>query len=183
MTKSWLALSLIIAVAAFPSARAEEHPKEHPTAGGNEHPHEHPSAHKEKRAKKKEHPEGHEHPAGSKAWNKQMRKEFNQAVEDHVRAESKDGAFTVHDDKLDKDWDLKLVGVHKKRIVHLGESSFFACADFKTAGKSNKEMLDLDFYATKGPEGWRIDQTLIHKVNGKPRYTYNSKNEQVPVED
>ncbi|MBI4057511.1 MAG: hypothetical protein HY399_08210 [Elusimicrobia bacterium] len=25
------------------------------------------------------------------------------------------------------------------------------------------------------------DQVLVHKVNGKERYTYNSKNERVPV--
>ena len=56
-------------------------------------------------------------------------------------------------------------------------------ADFKTVEKGAKDKLDLDFYATKGPDGWKIDKTVIHKVNGKPRYTYNDKNEMVPVTD
>ena len=199
-------LTLTLSLALAPCARAGEHPKEHPSdpkeSSAGEHPSEHPAAKKKKEhpehQKDKEHPaghkrpwwkfwgggehpEGHEHPAGSKHWNKQMRREFNAAVEDHVRRSAADGGFKVRDEKLGKTWSLALVGVHKKRIVHLGGSSFFACADFKTVGKGQKAMLDLDFYATKGKGGWTIDKTLIHKVNGKPRYTYNDKNERVPV--
>lgn len=174
MSKAMLALPLSLALASAAPSWAGEHPKEHPTAAGQEHPKQ------ESKGKKNEHPPGHEHPVGSKHWNKQMRKEFNEAVEDHVRRTSVDGAFKVQDDKLGKEWPLKLVGVHKKRIVNLGGSSFFACADFKTVS-GEKAKLDLDFYATKSPDGWKIDKTVIHKVDGKPRYTYNEKNEMVPV--
>lgn len=181
MKKIILALPLSLALMSAAALRAGEHPKEHPTAAGQEHHKEHPKEHP---AAKKEHPAGHEHPAGSKAWNKQMRKEFNEAVEHHVERESAaEGAFKVKDDKLGKEWALKLIGVHKKRIVGLGGNSFFACADFKPVEKGSKDKLDLDFYATKGPDGWKIDRTVIHKVNGKPRYTYNEKNEMVPAKD
>lgn len=177
MKKIILALPLSLALTSAAALRAGEHPREHPAAAVHEQHKEHPAA-------KKEHPAGHEHPAGSKAWNKQMHKEFNEAVEHHVEHESAaSGAFKIKDNKLGKEWALKLVGVHKKRIVGLGGNSFFACADFKTVEKGSKDKLDLDFYATKGPEGWKIDRTLIHKVNGKPRYTYNEKNEMVPVKD
>jgi hypothetical protein len=176
-----LVIPLGLALVSAAPARAGEHPKEHPTAAAQEHPKEHPAA---KPAAKKEHPAGHEHPAGSEGWNKQMRKEFNEAVEAHVKKQAAaEGAFKVKDEKLGKVWALKLVGVHKKRIVGLGGNSFFACADFKSVEKGSKDKLDLDFYATKGQEGWVIDRTVIHKVNGKPRYTYNEKNEMVPVKD
>lgn len=176
---------LIAALALAYGARAAEHP-EHPQA--HEHPAEQPQAKPEKGAheehpaghKHGEHPAGHEHPVGSKAWSKQMRKEFNAAVVDFVAGEAKDGAYSVKDEVLGKTWELKLIGVHKKRIVHLGDKGFFACADFKTVG-GEKRKLDLDFYATKDAGGWRIDKVLIHKVDGKPRYTYNEKNERVPV--
>lgn len=169
MRISMLALPLSLALAHAAPAYAAEHP-------------EHPTGAPAKKQAKEEHPAGHEHPVGSKAWNKQMRKEFTEAVGNHVKAQSVDGAFSVKDDKLGKTWPLKLVGVHKKRIVHLGDKSFFACADFQTVS-GEKAKLDLDFYATKGPEGWKIDKTVIHKVNDKPRYTYNEKNEMVPVNE
>jgi hypothetical protein len=170
MSKAMLALPLGLALASAAPSWAGEHPKEHPTASGQEHPKE------ESKGKK------NEHPVGSKHWNKQMRREFNEAVEDHVRRMSAGGAFKVQDEKLGKEWELKLIGVHKKKIVHLGGESFFACADFKTVG-GEKAKLDLDFYATKSPDGWKIDKTVIHKVDGKPRYTYNEKNEMVPAND
>lgn len=154
---------------------AQEHPKEHPTSSSSP-AEEHPKA-----KSSAEHPAGHEHPVGSKGWNKHMRKEYTQAVENHVKEKSTDGAFTIKDDKLDKEWRLKLAGVHKKRIAHLGGTSFFACADFKSVETGSKDKLDLDFYATKTGNNWKIDKVLIHKVNDKPRYTYNDKNEMVPM--
>lgn len=145
---------------------------------GGEHPREHP-----KESSGKEHP-GEKHEAGSKAWEKQMHKEFVKAVKAHVKErKAAEGSFRIEDEKLGKVWKLKLLRVHKKRVVGLGGKSFFACADFKSVEKGSKDKLDLDFYATKGPDGWKIDKVLIHKVNGKPRYTYNDKNERVPVKD
>ena len=176
MRRIILAMPFSLALTSAVMSQAAEHPKEHPTAAP-------PKQQTAKPSAKEEHPAGHEHPVGSKAWNKQMRKEFNEVVENHVKKQSVDGAFKVTDEKLGKAWPLKLVGVHKKRIVQLEGNSFFACADFKTVEKGAKDKLDLDFYATKGPDGWKIDKTVIHKMNGKPRYTYNDKNEMVPVTD
>ncbi len=167
-------LALSLALASAVASRAAEHPKEHPTApAAQEHP------------KGKEHPAGHEHPVGSKAWTKEMNKGFAKAVEDYVaqRSSAGGGAFKIQDEKLGREWALKLIGVHKKRVVHLGEQHFFACADFKTIENGKKEKLDLDFYASKTPDGWKIDKTVIHKVDGRPRYTYNEKNEMAPVKD
>jgi len=178
MTKTFA--FVVAAVFAVP-LMAGEHPKEHPT--GAEHPApkaaakaEHPKG--MEHPKGKEHPAGHEHPVGSKAWTKQMSKEYTKAVEDHV-AKSPEG-FKVKDDKLGKEWTLKLIGVHKKRVAHLGGMGFFACADF--ASTNTKDKLDLDFYASKAGDSWAIDQVLVHKVNGQARYTYNEKNERVPLE-
>lgn len=173
---------VIAALLAATTLKAAEHPKEHPTAKSAQEEHisgvegktaEHP--------KKGEHPAGHEHPMGSKEWTKQTTKEYTQEVERYVKEESAKGAFKVHDDKLGKDWQLKLVRIHKDRVVHLGNNQFFACSDFKSVKKGSKDKVDLDFYATKTKEGWKTDKVLIHKVNGRPRYTYNDKNEMVPV--
>ncbi|TPW21676.1 MAG: hypothetical protein FD126_443 [Elusimicrobia bacterium] len=171
MTKT---LAFVFAVALSAPLSAGEHP-EHPT--GAEHPSPKAAA-KSEHPKGKEHPAGHEHPVGSKEWTKQMSKEYTKAVEGHV-AKAPEG-FKVMDGKLGKEWTLKLIGVHKKRVAHLGDKKFFACADFKST--NTKDKLDLDFYASKTGDAWVIDQVLIHKVNGQARYTYNDKNERIPVE-
>ena len=158
---------------------AAEHP-EHPTAKPAAPAQEHPAA-KPDKEKKAEHP-AHEHPVGSKHWLKDVRKGYTAAVEKKVKDDIAAGGFTVKDEKLGKDWNLKLDHVHKDRIVSLGGDKFFACADFKSAEKGSKEKVDLDFYATKKGDSWSIDKVLVHKVDGKERYTYNDKNEMVPVD-
>ncbi len=189
MKKLTAALFALLVPAAL---AASEHPKEHPTAAnsvGGEHPKAKGAEHPSGDVKGHEHPMGgaehpagkpHEHPVGSKAWNKQMSKEYNKAVVDYVEKSAGEGAFKVSDDKLGKEWALKLVRVHKNKIAHLGEGRFFACADFKAVGE--KAKVDLDFYAMRGEDGsWSMEKVLVHKVDGKARYTYNDKNEMVPV--
>ena len=137
-----------------------------------------------------EHPKGHEHPAKAKKakkegkWvsHKKTMNAFVKAVNGHVDMKTADeGSFKVFDDKLDKTWELKLVRIHTKRIARLAEDKFFACADFKTMGDGKKIAVDLDFFVTKSGEDWNVDEVLVHKVSGKPRYTYNANNERVPV--
>ncbi len=157
---------LTAALALALPAAAGEHP-EHPKG------HEHPG---------KEQADKHEHPGREKnAAHKELMKEFVRAVEDDIAAKTAGGGgkFTVSDDVLKKDWGLKLQRIHKHKIARLSENSFFACADFKeTEGKGK---LDLDFYVTKTGADWKVDKVLVHKVEGKPRFTYNEKNEMVPV--
>lgn len=170
----WLSLATLLFFAS--TLRAAEHP-EHPTGPAKtpDAKHEHPAG----GGKKAQEPS-----VGSKAWKAMVRKEYNAAVEDYVRAQSAGKAgLPAQDDKLGKQWDLKLINVHKDKIVHLGDDKFFACADLKTVEKGKKDKVDLDFYATKTPDGWKMDKVVIHKVNGKPRFTYNEKNEMVPAAD
>ena len=110
-------------------------------------------------------------------------KEFVAAVEGDIAAKTagSGGKFMVSDEALKKDWGLKLLRIHKHKIARLSEDSFFACADFKeTEGKGK---VDLDFYVSKSDAGWKVDKVLVHKVDGKPRFTYNEKNEIVPLEE
>ena len=162
---------LMISVAALllaASVKAAEHPKEHPTTQ------EHPAT-----------PASPAEPAkvGSKPWIKQMNKEYVRAVEDAIAKAKSSGGFKVHDEKLNKDWSLTLDRVHKDRIAYLGNNAFFACADLKSSAPGDKSKVDLDFYATKTGDSWKIDRILVHKIDGKARYTYNAKNEMVPIKE
>lgn len=111
-----------------------------------------------------------------------LQESYSKTVEKHVKASAKkaDGKFLVHDDVLNKDWPLQMVRIHKDRIVELGDGRFFACADFKEKGGS-KTPIDLDFYVKKDGDAWKVEQVLVHKVNGKARYTYNDNNERVAL--
>ncbi|MBI2842278.1 MAG: TlpA family protein disulfide reductase [Armatimonadetes bacterium] len=121
------------------------------------------------------------HPAPeAQAKPREVQAMFSGIVEEYVDEVSKknDGAFVIHDEILGKDWRQKLVRIHRDKIVSLGESRYFACADFEELKGGGK--LDLDFYVGGAPD-WKVAEALIHKVNGTPRYTYNENNERVPV--
>lgn len=173
------------------SLKAAEHPEEHPAgapaSSQQQQPAQAPQAMPQAQPAAKEHPEHPsgkpaQAPEGSKAWLNQIRKEYDAKVCEVGKGKSKTEAYRIHDDKLGKDWDLRVVKVHKDRIVQLGKNQFFACSDFKSVKIGEKDKLDLDFFATKNPDGsWTIDKALIHKVNGVPRYTWNEKNEMVPA--
>lgn len=118
-------------------------------------------------------------PGAAPLGTRRILKTYETVVREHVKAES-DEPFVAHDDKLNKEWKLKLLRVHTDRIVSLGNNRFFACSDFKSV--NSKDKLDLDFVATRSPDGtWKMEKVLIHKVNGRPRYTWNEKNEMVPL--
>jgi len=186
MRNVWtVALALVVSFAY--GAGAGEHPSEHPKSKhehpkGKKHKHEHPKGKKHKHEHPK-HKGKHEHPQKEK-WvsHKKLMKAFVRAVKGHVKMTVADeGSFNVYDDKLDKTWELKLIRIHKKRIARLGENKFFACADFKTVAKGKKTKIDLDFFASKDGDDWSVDEVLVHKISGKARYTYNDKNQRVPV--
>ena len=146
-------LTAAVAVSLAACKSSQEHPSEHPT---------------------KEHPE---HPSG-KIFD--LKKEYTAAVTSHIDREiAESGAFKVFDRKIKKDRGLTLVRIHSEKIVGLGTDRYFACADFKEAATG--KIVDLDFYAVKESNGWKIDPALIHKVEGVRRFTYDAENNRIPV--
>jgi hypothetical protein len=120
--------------------------------------------------------------AEAKLSPKKLQRHYSKTVRRHIRkAAKKDGAFVVNDENLGKDWKLELVRIHTDRIVKVSDDTFFACADLRSLAPKDMTKVDLDFYATKSDSGWSMGKILIHKVKGRPRYTYNMRNEIVPV--
>ncbi|MDH3285052.1 MAG: hypothetical protein OEQ13_09950 [Acidobacteriota bacterium] len=92
-------------------------------------------------------------------------------IEDHVAemAAASGGAFVIHDDVADTDLSLQLDLVHKERLAHTAEHTYFVCADFKTeTGKT----YDLDFWVHNTPDGLQVTESMVHKEEGQPRYTW-----------
>lgn len=96
-------------------------------------------------------------------------KGFLRTVRAHVqelRTQEEDGAFVVHDEKLDKDWRLKFIRLHGD-VSQLSERAYSVCADFKEV--DGKTKLDVDFIVNRLGSGWAVRQTVVHAVGGKSR--------------
>jgi hypothetical protein len=100
------------------------------------------------------------------------------SIEQHVKAQAKSTnvVFMVHDDKLNKDWSLKLAKVHDpvRTFEKDGMTIYFACSDFNAV--DGKDVLDIDFWMVSKGNNLEVIDTKIHKVNGEPRYTYEGIN-------
>jgi hypothetical protein len=95
------------------------------------------------------------------------------SIKEHVKAQSKaTGNFVIHDDKLNKDWKLKLDKIHDpvRMFEKDGKTIYFTCSDFKST--EGKDVIDIDFWMVPKGDKLEVIDTKIHKVNGEPRYTY-----------
>ena len=129
-----------------------------------------------------EHPKGKEKPAEPKLTKEQLA----EAIEAYVQkeAEANDGNFPVKDEKTGQTIQMKLEKVHRERLSKVGPDEYFACADFK--GYDGKKY-DIDFFM-KGTskENLAFSEFMIHKVDGKERYTWHEEKgvwKRKPVEE
>jgi hypothetical protein len=94
------------------------------------------------------------------------------------------GVFEIKDPELNKTWKLKLAKIHdpvrqfeadRRRHPHRwprkeGRMFYFTCSDFKSV--DSDDVLDVDFWMVPADHTLKVIVTNIHKLNGKPRYTY-----------
>lgn len=153
--KMFLMAFMVLAIALVPAAFAAEHGgKEH---GGKEH-------------------SGEEH-AGDKV-SQPSAEQVRGAMNDYVTKESKKtGTFDVYDKETGAVRKLSLTRVHE-RVGKTG-NYYYSCADFKDT--VSNEMLDLDLDVEYKDGGLSVADVRIHKVNGKERYTYDEKDNRIPV--
>ena len=71
-----------------------------------------------------------------------------------------------------KDLALDLVKVHDDRFSNLGGDKYFACVDMK--GNDGK-IYDVDFFMVVQPGKLSVTETSVHKVNGKPLYSWKQE--------
>lgn len=107
-------------------------------------------------------------PASAGELTQAQMKAFRQEVKTYVQEQSakEDGAFVVRDEKLDKEWRLKLIRLHDD-VTQSSERAYSVCADFKEVDGRTK--LDVDFLVNRLGSGWVVRQTVLHAVGGKPR--------------
>lgn len=97
--------------------------------------------------------------------------------------EKSGGTFNIKNDSLDLD--LRLVRVHTEYLSHLGPGSYFACVDL---ADEKGDVYDVDFFLDGTAENMNVVRTDIHKLNGKPFYSWRQNKEDktwstVPIEN
>jgi hypothetical protein len=150
-TRITLATAVALFLAPALPVRAAEHP-EHP-----------------KKAESKEHPEK------GKGEQKRVRTaDISAGIKKNIEAETKkasDGKFHVKHEG--NDLALDLIRVHDDRLSDLGGGKYFACVDMKaTDGKT----YDIDFFLTGEPGKMKVTETTVHKIDGKPLYSWKEEN-------
>lgn len=124
-------------------------------------------------ARAQEHPEHpQEHPAEKPKTGPLTMDAFAKAAEAYIEHDSelKGGYFLVYDSEQKKPLLLKLDKVHREKLANTGDREYFACADFKTPEGA---VYDLDIFMKGSSEADLVaTEITIHKVGGKPRYTW-----------
>ena len=99
------------------------------------------------------------------------------------KTEEGDGFFDFEADSTS--YRFKLVRVHTQYLSVLGPNSFFACVDL---ADESGDVYDVDFFLEGKPGNMHVTSTKVHKLNGKPRYTWKQNKQDktwytVPVEN
>ncbi len=83
-----------------------------------------------------------------------------------------------------KELRLKLVRVHTEYLSNLGPRRHFACVDLADI---SGDVYDVDFFLDGDPGSMSVTETTLHKLNGKPFYTWKQREDKtwyrVPVQD
>ena len=77
------------------------------------------------------------------------------------------GVFPVKDEN--HDLKMKLVRVHTEYLSNLGPEEHFACVDLVD---ESGDVYDVDFFMDGDPGSVTVTQTTVHKLNGKPFYSW-----------
>ena len=104
----------------------------------------------------------------------QLRETIRNYVQD---TSQEDGAFYVDDEVTGETRELTLDHVHE-RVGKTGDY-YYSCADMKDM--KSGELVDVDFDVEAAEGALDVVDVRIHKVNGKERYTYDDKDNRIPV--
>ncbi len=88
------------------------------------------------------------------------------------QTEKNGGIFPVKDEN--HDLKMKLVRVHTEYLSNLGPNSHFACVDLVD---ESGEVYDVDFFMSGEPGAMDVTSTTVHKLNGKPFYSWKQNKE------
>ncbi|SMD42570.1 Transglutaminase-like enzymes, putative cysteine proteases [Aquiflexum balticum DSM 16537] len=109
------------------------------------------------------------HANNEKSIKKVSIKEIEEGIKAYIDKETQqhDGYFLIND--TERNLKLKLVRVHTEYLSNLGPNSHFACVDL---ADEKGDVYDVDFFLEGEPGNMTVTETSLHKLNGKPFYTW-----------
>ncbi|MEX0811546.1 MAG: transglutaminase domain-containing protein [Chitinophagales bacterium] len=93
-------------------------------------------------------------------------------IKNWIEAKTKEGDGYFHINTEDQELRLKLVRVHTEYLSNLGPNRHFACVDLADV---SGDVYDVDFFMEGDPGAMEVTQTTVHKLNGKPFYTWKQR--------
>ena len=114
-------------------------------------------------------------------WAEPSAEQLRDTIRQYIQNQEKAlGNFTVPDPK-DKGHlrTLSLIRVHE-RVGKTGDY-YYSCTDMKDVATG--DTLDLDFDISDTGKKLKVVAVRIHKDNGKPRYTYDSNDNLIPLSE
>lgn len=104
-------------------------------------------------------------------------------IKAHIAREVEAGNGYFHMKTDARELRLELVRVHTEYLSNLGPGRHFACVDLADV---NGDVYDVDFFLSGDPGAMEVTETTLHKLNGKPFYTWKQQPDKtwtrVPVE-
>lgn len=100
--------------------------------------------------------------------------EIEEGIKAYIDTESLENNGFFHLKTEEHDLSMKLVRVHTEYLSRLGPNSHFACVDLVD---EKGDVYDVDFFMEGKPGEMGVTNTSLHKLNGKPFYSWKQNKE------
>ena len=93
-------------------------------------------------------------------------------IKANIDKKVKEGGGYFHLTTDEEELRLQLVRVHTEYLSNLGPQRHFACVDLADV---SGDVYDVDFFLEGDPGSMVVTETTLHKLNGKPFYTWKQR--------
>ena len=115
---------------------------------------------------------------------KVVTKDIEEGIKANIAKKVEEGGGYFNMTSKGKELRLKLVRVHTEYLSNLGPRRHFACVDLADI---SGDVYDVDFFLDGDPGSMSVTETTLHKLNGKPFYTWKQREDKtwyrMPVQD
>ncbi len=98
--------------------------------------------------------------------------DIEEGIKANIDKKVAEGGGYFHMTAEGKELRLKLVRVHTEYLSNLGPRRHFACVDLADV---SGDVYDVDFFLEGDPGAMHVTETTLHKLNGKPFYTWKQR--------
>ncbi len=110
--------------------------------------------------------------------------DIEEGIKANIDKRVDEGGGYFHMTTDEGDLRLQLVRVHTEYLSNLGPRRHFACVDLADV---SGDVYDVDFFLEGDPGNMTVTETTLHKLNGKPFYTWKQREDKTwyrrPIEN